>query len=623
MANGSTYLRRFWSMVPSAVGMAVAASLAVATLHYVSTLPNTRGLVLWWYLFVWQLMVWAPWVVFGPLVVFNAERLSMNFPSRLRRIVAHAVVGIALYVVTAFVFVTVLLNYGPLADASATPYTIISFFVWWMSPSVLALYFGLVLWSTRGLVLELSAADDGFLDDSSISSGRGVDHRGSGQQAMSAFVFDPSDHGILAFSRSAVGLIGSDIDEIRRKSLLELMDEGTKADFLGRERRSTGHFLWGGTGHMVSREVEYLCQRVRLNGVSAVLMLLSDVTAVVAARRALESSERKYRSIIENAVMGVYQSTLEGQLITINRAGAEILGYDSPEVAVALLRDLGSAVYVDPEAWDRFIERLRRDGQVSGWVSQLRSRDGRVVSVSANARLVCDESGAAGRIDGMFRDITDELEARAALRESEHRAAELKVQLATAQLRALQLQLKPHFLFNTLNTVAMMIRNGDHAAAQEMVTMLGDLFRFLLEFEGQPMVPLEQELDFVDLYLNLQQHRFHDRMDIGRDIDPAALAVPVPTLILQPLVENAIHHGVSAISGACHIGISARVHGDHLAVELVNDASVKETNGSGSGHSVGIANTRARLAEHYDDAAAFELVVADGRATAKLRMPIR
>ncbi len=206
--------------------------------------------------------------------------------------------------------------------------------------------------------------------------------------------------------------------------------------------------------------------------------------------------------------------------------------------------------------------------------------------------------------------------------EAERRAAELRVQLANAQLRALKLQIKPHFLFNILNTVAMMIRGGDTAGAQQVVTMLGDMFRYFLDLEGEDTLPLERELEFLDLYLGLEQYRFADRMQVEREVDERALACQVPTLLLQPIVENAIKHGVATMSSRCRILFTARVEGDRLVVTVVNDLGKHGAASADARRGIGITNTRARLREMYGDAGNFELDIGNDRATAVLKIPL-
>lgn len=354
----------------------------------------------------------------------------------------------------------------------------------------------------------------------------------------------------------------------------------------------------------------------------AVEGFISDVTQQKDAEQALVESERQFRSFFENAVFGVFRTTVDGKFLMVNRFAAEAIGYDSPEEAMAQVDDLATQVYADPTERARYLEAIRRDGFVTDWVWKGVRKDGSTLWSSETARGIFDEKGNLRFIEGTAKDITAEKRANEALIEAERRAAELRVQLANAQLRALKLQIKPHFLFNILNTVAMMIRGGDTAGAQQVVTMLGDMFRYFLDLEGEDTLSLERELEFLDLYLGLEQYRFADRMQVERDIDERALTCPVPTLLLQPIVENAVKHGVATISGRCRILFTARVEGGSLVVTVVNDLGKHGTAAADARRGIGIVNTRARLREMYGDAGSFELDIGNDRATAVLRIPL-
>lgn len=358
---------------------------------------------------------------------------------------------------------------------------------------------------------------------------------------------------------------------------------------------------------------------VTLHIVTYVILVVG--TSAMLSQRALAESERLFRAVFENAVVGIFRSTPAGRITMLNPSGARQLGYDSPEQAMSGISDLSREVYVDPADRDAYLAAIRRDGYVSDWLVLLKRPDGTVRWHSENARGVFDGAGKLRYLEGTVKDVTDEVTAREALRESERRAAELRVQLADASLRALKLQLRPHFLFNILNTVAMMIRSGETAGAQRVVTLLGDMFRRFLEFEGEDTLPLSQELDFLDLYLELEQFRFEGRMELHRRIDADTLSLPVPTLILQPIVENAVKHGVARIPGRCRIDLTARREDGVLVIEVVNDAHVNGALTGKPGHGIGVSNTRSRLRETYGGRGSFELFPDGGRVRAVLRLP--
>ncbi len=175
------------------------------------------------------------------------------------------------------------------------------------------------------------------------------------------------------------------------------------------------------------------------------------------------------------------------------------------------------------------------------------------------------------------------------------RAAQLEVKLAEAQLSTLQQQLHPHFLFNTLHAIsALMHRDVD--AADRTLMGLSDLLRITLENLGQAEVPLQSELDFLAKYLLIEQTRFADRLTVHFDVQPDALDTRVPSMLLQPLVENAIKHGVAKKAGPGRIDISARRDGDKLLLEVRDDGvGLSEDALTALQKGIGVSTTRARL----------------------------
>jgi two-component system LytT family sensor kinase len=183
------------------------------------------------------------------------------------------------------------------------------------------------------------------------------------------------------------------------------------------------------------------------------------------------------------------------------------------------------------------------------------------------------------------------------------RASELSAQLAQAQLAALKMQIHPHFLFNTLNSIAALLHK-DVEAADRMIARLSDFLRMTLRNSGTSEVTLEQELQFLKTYLEIEKIRFQDKLLVEMEIDDGALNAKVPNLILQPLVENAVRHGVAKQTGIGRLNIKADRIGDRLVINI-------EDNGPGpngitsrkkaSRDGVGLANTRARLEQFYDE----------------------
>ena len=183
-------------------------------------------------------------------------------------------------------------------------------------------------------------------------------------------------------------------------------------------------------------------------------------------------------------------------------------------------------------------------------------------------------------------------------RESRHRglrAAQLETRLVEAQLKALQQQLHPHFLFNTLHAISALMHR-DVEAADRTLMRLSDLLRLTLESIGRQEILLQAELDFIMKYLQIEQTRFADRLQVRFDVRPETLDTLVPNLILQPLVENAIKHGVAKKAGPGHIEISSRREGDKLRMEVRDDGvGLSEDALTALQKGIGVSTTRARL----------------------------
>jgi len=208
-------------------------------------------------------------------------------------------------------------------------------------------------------------------------------------------------------------------------------------------------------------------------------------------------------------------------------------------------------------------------------------------------------------------------------RERELRASQLEAKLAQSQLQILKMQLHPHFLFNTLNTISELIQKAPDAA-ESMVTDLSDLLRLSLQTVGRQEVSLQQELDFVTKYLQIEQTRFHDRLAVQMRIDPHALDASVPNMILQPLVENALRHGLAPLACGGQVLIQATRDNASLLL-LVSDDGVGLSGGDGEiKEGVGLSNTRARLRHLYGAAHQFEMQGAsDQGLTLRMTIPYR
>jgi two-component system LytT family sensor kinase len=197
------------------------------------------------------------------------------------------------------------------------------------------------------------------------------------------------------------------------------------------------------------------------------------------------------------------------------------------------------------------------------------------------------------------------------------RTADLERSLSDARLHALELQIQPHFLFNTLNAISALVRTRQHDAAVGVIAGLSDLLRYTLDHQGEQRVPLEQETAMLRRYLEIQRVRFADRLVVSIDVDDEARRAAVPTLILQPLAENAIRHGIARSAAAGRIEMRARRDDDVLRIDLFNTGSLA----AGERRGIGLQNTVDRLRQLYAEAHRFELRQTEEGVLATLRIP--
>lgn len=208
-------------------------------------------------------------------------------------------------------------------------------------------------------------------------------------------------------------------------------------------------------------------------------------------------------------------------------------------------------------------------------------------------------------------------------RQLDLRESRLEAELARAQLDALRLEIQPHFLFNTLNSISALIRLKDHDGALRMLLGLGDLMRAAVEQPKHHLVPLSEELAFVKRYVDLQRVRFADRLHVSYDVDEDCAGLAVPAFMVQPLVENALRHGAAPRPGLCHVQIGARAEHDRLRLWVTDD-------GAGLPHGfdlarnagTGLSNIRSRLAQLYGAAATLGVRAAPAAGTVvEIEMP--
>lgn len=200
--------------------------------------------------------------------------------------------------------------------------------------------------------------------------------------------------------------------------------------------------------------------------------------------------------------------------------------------------------------------------------------------------------------------------------------AQLDSKLVLANLNALKMQLQPHFLFNTLNSITALIRTGSTREAEDVTAGLGELLRRLLDHKQEMIVPLEREIDFLRRYLEIERMRFKNRLRFEIEVAPECLVASVPNLVLQPLVENAMKHGISRDARAQLLRISARRDGLQLVLEVFNDGPPLTEPVGALSNGIGLQNVRARLGIMYGPGSSLVLRNEPaGGVTAEIRLP--
>jgi two-component system, LytTR family, sensor kinase len=200
------------------------------------------------------------------------------------------------------------------------------------------------------------------------------------------------------------------------------------------------------------------------------------------------------------------------------------------------------------------------------------------------------------------------------------REERLQARLARAELQALKLQLQPHFLFNTLNTIYNLAPDNSRKA-QLMIARLSNLLRLSLEHVSTDMVPLQKELEFLDTYLEIERTRFEERLRVDQKVDPDVLNAAVPAMLLQPIVENAVRHGISKRAEGGILILRITRTGRRLCVRVTNEGRSPDAERSASG--IGLANTRARLTQAFGDDYHFSLSPVQGGAEVLIDIPFR
>lgn len=198
-------------------------------------------------------------------------------------------------------------------------------------------------------------------------------------------------------------------------------------------------------------------------------------------------------------------------------------------------------------------------------------------------------------------------------RSEELKAAQLESRLVETELKALREQLHPHFLFNTMNTISVLVREQKNDEAVVLIARLSTLLRMALDNVRTHEVTLRQELDFLERYIDIQKARFPHRLTVTLSVDPEAMEARIPNLLLQPLVENAIVHGVAPKPGPGSVSIGGCVRNGNLHLEVRDDGMGFEASGDRTREGIGLSNTRERITKIYGTSGQLSLRSARGR----------
>lgn len=206
----------------------------------------------------------------------------------------------------------------------------------------------------------------------------------------------------------------------------------------------------------------------------------------------------------------------------------------------------------------------------------------------------------------------------------ELKAAQLEARLIENELKALREQMRPHFLFNTMNTIAVLVREGKNDEAVNLIARLSSLLRMTLDSTRTQEVTVRQEMDFLERYIDIQKARFSDRLAVGITIDPQAMEARIPNLLLQPLVENAILHGIAPKTGPGRVDVCGRVEDGRLHLEVRDDGPGLGDGSRRAKEGIGLTNTRERIAKIYGAAGQLSLRSEPGRGvTVQIVLPCR
>jgi len=350
-----------------------------------------------------------------------------------------------------------------------------------------------------------------------------------------------------------------------------------------------------------ARDIEAgsLDKRLKTKGNDEIARLGKGLNAMVESleknRKALEEAELMYRGIFENAVEGIFITDRKGFFLNANQALASLLGFDSP----AQIIGTNVTQYYSPDRRSSLLELLKAHGTMKYFEIYFHRRDGTERIGSIYARADKDEDGGIIQIQGILDDVTDLRK----MEEQRRRAEETELASVRSQLEALRYQINPHFLFNVLNSLDALSESAP-GRIPKLIDHLSRYLRSTFSSGNSGLVPLREELGTLESYLNIEKVRFEDNFDVTFDISSRVLDIPVPELLLQPIVENSVKHGMRTAALPLRIMIHGRAIDSMLRIEIANTGKlVSMENDNGNKTGVGLENIRKRLklvyADHY------------------------
>jgi len=332
-------------------------------------------------------------------------------------------------------------------------------------------------------------------------------------------------------------------------------------------------------------------------------------------RVALEKAERMYRGIFENAVEGIFITDPNGILINANPALAGLLGYDAPDEII------GRSVteFYRIERRNVLIAALRSRGVVTNFEILFHRRDGTPRCGMIYARADRDGKGRILRIQGILDDRTEQKAREEELR----RAEETERRLVQSRLETLRYQINPHFLFNVLNSLDVLSRKNPERITK-LIHQLSRYLRSTFSASVSGFVPLKEELGTIESYLSLEKVRFEEDLAITIHATPEIQNIPVPELLLQPLVENAVKHGMKTSAMPLTIRIYGWIAGERLRIEVANTGRwIPREERTEKRDGVGLDNLRKRLNLAYDGHYRLNREETDGWVHVTVEIPLK